>query len=154
MNNPANNPAPKEWPDLPQSLDAALGFPSGWREQTNGSLKQQGVWANGFHNCRDQVLTAFEADPLCSASERDALAAEVLALRKRVEALDALSKLTFAIQHNPNCPSPWLVRLHGKGQPFIDLKPYSRFTTAEDFTKDVLGFGKTLEDAYRATGDA
>jgi hypothetical protein len=50
-----------------------------------------------------------------------------------------LMKRTFCIQHNPNCPSPWLIRLPG-GAAFIDMKPYSQ-------TVDILSFGKTFEEA-------
>ena len=56
---------------------------------------------------------------------------------------------TFAIQYNPNCPSPWLVRLCGKSA-IIDMKPYSSFTPGEELTGDILGFGKTIEEAARA----
>jgi hypothetical protein len=59
-------------------------------------------------------------------------------------------KRTFAVQYNPNCPSPWLVRLIGRKAALIDLKPYSRFTAPEDMTGDILGFGKTFEEAADA----
>lgn len=52
---------------------------------------------------------------------------------------------TFAVQHNPNCPSPWLVRLPGDSL-FIDFKPYYSLVS-DDITGDVLGFGKTFEEA-------
>lgn len=65
-----------------------------------------------------------------------------------VEGHEILTR-TFAVQHNPNCPSPWLVRLPGKSL-FIDLKPYSRFTSEDDFTGDILGFGRTFKDAADA----
>lgn len=51
-----------------------------------------------------------------------------------------LSKLTFAVQHNPNCPSLFLVRLIGRGEAMLDMK-----STQE--TKDVLGYGLTLRQA-------
>jgi hypothetical protein len=79
-------------------------------------------------------------------------AAAILALRDKpapaVTALDQLSKLTFAIQHNPNCPSPWLIRTPGKSL-VIDLKPYASFGPTEDgyLTNDQLHFGKTFEEA-------
>lgn len=60
-----------------------------------------------------------------------------------------LCQLTFAVQHNPNCPSPWLVRLPGKGP--IDMKPYGdALRLVRHETGDILGFGKTLDDAARA----
>ena len=62
------------------------------------------------------------------------------------EAIETLSKLTFAIQHNPNCPSPWLIRVPGKSA-IIDMKPYSSVTHSDDLTGDRLAFGKTLPDA-------
>lgn len=55
-------------------------------------------------------------------------------------------KHTFAVQYNPNCPSPWLVRMAGKWH-VIDLKPYSIFTATDELTKDILGFGKTFDEA-------
>lgn len=60
-----------------------------------------------------------------------------------VEVLERLNKETYIVQHNPNCPSPFLVRLVGPESGVIDLKYY-------DKTKDVLGFGKTLEEAAQA----
>lgn len=63
----------------------------------------------------------------------------------------ALLGLTFAVQHNPNCPSPWLVRLPGKKNGVIDFKPYPTWMVKEvDTTGDILGFGKTFEDAARS----
>lgn len=56
-----------------------------------------------------------------------------------MSSLDKLSGLTYAIQHNPNCPSPFLIRLVGKNRSIIDLKYY-------DETKDQLFFGLTLEE--------
>lgn len=54
---------------------------------------------------------------------------------------------TFAVQHNPNCPAAFLVRLCGP-QGHLDMKPYSSRTPE---TGDVLGFGQTLaEAAHRA----
>ena len=61
-----------------------------------------------------------------------------------------ITALTFAIQHNPNCPSPWLVRLPGKSL-VIDMKPYGGFgLTPDDLTDDILAFGKTFEEAADA----
>jgi hypothetical protein len=64
-------------------------------------------------------------------------------LRENEEALKQLAEKTFAVQHSPNCPSPYLVRLAGRGKGMIDLKPPNR-------TADVLGYGKTLCEAAAA----
>jgi len=65
------------------------------------------------------------------------------------EALSELRKRTFAVQHNPNCPAPWLVRLPGKGP--IDMLPYGdQLRLVRHQTGDILGFGKTFEEAARA----
>lgn len=62
------------------------------------------------------------------------------------EAWNELCTRTFAVQHNPNCPSPWLVRLPGKGP--IDMLPYGDpLRLVKHQTGDILGFGKTLEEA-------
>jgi hypothetical protein len=65
-----------------------------------------------------------------------------------IEQHEILSR-TFAVQHNPNCPSPWLVRLPGASL-FIDLKAYSSLTDPSERTGDILGFGKTFEEAADA----
>ena len=54
-----------------------------------------------------------------------------------------ISELTYVVEHNPNCPSPFLVRLPGPKQAVIDKKYYSE-------TKDTLGFGKTFHAAAAA----
>ncbi len=51
-----------------------------------------------------------------------------------------LNKLTYAVQHSPNCPSPFLVRLIGRGQVMLDYKLASE-------TKDICGYGTTLRQA-------
>lgn len=57
---------------------------------------------------------------------------------------------TFAIHHNPNCPKPWLVRLPGRSG-VLDLKPYGGVLgRVPNETGDILGFGKTLDEAARA----
>jgi hypothetical protein len=62
---------------------------------------------------------------------------------------EELLNLTFAIQHNPNCPSRWLVRLPGKGP--IDFKPYGdALGIVKHETGDRLGFGGNLEEATQA----
>jgi hypothetical protein len=47
---------------------------------------------------------------------------------------------TYVVQHNPNCPSPFLVRIP---RGVIDMKPYAK-------TADAYGFGKTFEAAFAA----
>lgn len=70
----------------------------------------------------------------------------------------ALLKLTFAVQHNPNCPSQWLVRLPGRRAGSIDLKPYgvtgSGLGLIPHETKDILGFGKSFSEAGNAAIEA
>lgn len=64
-------------------------------------------------------------------------------------AFEELCGLTFAIQHNPNCPAKFLVRLPGKSGR-IDMKPYAdRLGFIPHQTGDILGFGKTLHEAAR-----
>lgn len=61
-----------------------------------------------------------------------------------------LCKRTFAVQHNPNCPSPFLVRLPGKSG-LIDMNPYGDVLgRSRNTTGDVLGFGKSLQEAALA----
>ncbi len=57
-----------------------------------------------------------------------------------MNALDRLNGKTYAIQHNPNCPSPFLIRIVGKGAGRLDYLSYSK-------TKDAIAYGKTLEEA-------
>ncbi len=64
--------------------------------------------------------------------------------------IDDLAHLTFVIQHNPNCPSPWLIRLPGKSLA-IDLKPYGdQLGFVRHETGDKLFFGKTFVEAASA----
>jgi hypothetical protein len=56
-----------------------------------------------------------------------------------------LLELTFAVQYNPNCPSPFLVRMPGFNAGCIDNKSYYGGQT-----QDALGFGVTLEAAALA----
>lgn len=60
--------------------------------------------------------------------------------RKKKKVILELEKHTFAVQYNPNCPSPYLVRLCGVGAGGIDNRGYHE-------TKDACGYGKTLEEA-------
>ena len=56
--------------------------------------------------------------------------------------LDRLADRTYAMQHSPNCPSPYLIRVIGQGKYRLDLEYY-------DTTKDRLCFGVTLEEAVQ-----
>lgn len=56
-----------------------------------------------------------------------------------------LAGKAFVVQHNPNCPSPFLVRMPGDGGR-IDMLPYATPLSPCE-TKDILGFGRTLEEA-------
>lgn len=77
------------------------------------------------------------------------LLGEVLApgSRARLEALermqanqppDELLKQTFQVHYSPTCPSPWLIRLIGKGAACVGTN------------KDAYGYGKTLSEAAAA----
>ncbi|MES2994868.1 MAG: hypothetical protein V4681_02475 [Patescibacteria group bacterium] len=56
------------------------------------------------------------------------------------DALERLKDLTYAIEHNPNCPSPYLVRLVGTSGHLDKISDTRK-------TKDILGYGKTLDQA-------
>lgn len=56
-----------------------------------------------------------------------------------------IHQMTYVVEHNPNCPSPFLVRLPGLSL-VIDKKPYVS-AEADRLTSDALGFGKTFLDA-------
>lgn len=64
---------------------------------------------------------------------------------------DWLVRETFAIQHNPNCPSRYLVRLPGHKCGFIDMKSY--YVDPPEGTKDALGFGNSLAEAAEKARD-
>ena len=57
-----------------------------------------------------------------------------------MDEIERLSGYTYALQHNPNCPSPYVIRMVGKGIACLDLKCYEE-------TADRLYFGKTLKEA-------
>jgi hypothetical protein len=57
-----------------------------------------------------------------------------------------LSEETFAVQHNPLCVKPVLVRLIGHLRGQLDLLPYVGLSGTTT-TKDALGFGMTIEEA-------
>ena len=66
---------------------------------------------------------------------------------------DWMLKKTFMIQHNPNCASPFLVRLVRPGKGRIDGLPYSGHSDTV-MTQDIIGFGDTLEEASREAREA
>ena len=52
------------------------------------------------------------------------------------EALELLKNETYVLQHNPNCPNPYCIRLVGApGR--IDMLPAKQ-------TGDIVGYGKTM----------
>ena len=55
-----------------------------------------------------------------------------------------LLAMTFAVEYNPNCPSPWLVRMPG-AKAVIDHKSYTAKPPL--MTEDALDFGRTLAQA-------
>ncbi len=55
---------------------------------------------------------------------------------------DKLRSLTYAVIHNPNCPSPFQVRLVAERAAMLDHLACSR-------TRDVCGHGQSLEEAAR-----
>lgn len=74
---------------------------------------------------------------------------------QQIKSLDRLRDVTYAVQHNPNCPAKYLVRLVGKSGR-IDFKPYGNgLPRVKHETTDILGFGKTLGEAIdNALADA
>jgi len=56
--------------------------------------------------------------------------------------LKRLESKTYRVDHSPNCPSPYLVRLVGKGCATL----YAGYYRDKECT-DYLGFGKTLSSA-------
>lgn len=68
------------------------------------------------------------------------LLSELSRSEKRCTELEAAEHLTYVVQHSPNCPSPYLVRLP-RGA--IDMKPYHE-------TGDAFGFGATFAEAFSA----
>jgi Lar family restriction alleviation protein len=100
-----------------------------------------------LHEIAEHIAAALSATP--SPQALIAAARELPEVKALIAPPDLLTK-TFAVQYNPNCPSPWLVRLIGKSSGHIDLKAYSPFTAPENRTADILGFGKTFDEAARA----
>ncbi len=71
----------------------------------------------------------------------------IATLNADTAAFNELCNLTFAIQHNPNCPDKFLIRLPGKSG-CIDLKPYGdQLGFRAHKTGDVIGAGATLHEA-------
>lgn len=100
---------------------------------------------NGCVDCGlDANMCSEAADLIQSQKEKMDKLKEVLGSNVP----DEIFSHTFVVQYNPNCPSPWLVRLPGESL-FIDLKPYSSLTAPSDRTGDILGFGITFEKAAR-----
>lgn len=51
-----------------------------------------------------------------------------------------ISKKTYVVQHSPNCPSPFLVRLVGYRKGVIDMLLPRQ-------SGDAIGYGKSLSEA-------
>ena len=64
-----------------------------------------------------------------------------------MDAIEKLGKLTYAIEHNPNYPSKFLVRVVTVSTGGLDMLP-----TFE--TKDIFAYGTTLEIAVDRVLDA
>ncbi len=62
-----------------------------------------------------------------------------------MEQIDRIGHLTYSLQHQPNCPKKYLIRLIGDQAGMIDNLPYSPYS--REYTKDRLFFGKTLKEA-------
>ena len=147
---PIIDPMPK--PDVksaPTSREAELLATIKALEAALELAENRLIWASGIiHNDTARDIAGAYVDEvkraLAAAKQTTPDASPTVAEAAKVP--DALLKKTFAIQYNPNCPSPWLVRLVGKGM-FIDMKSYSRMTPPDERTGDILGFGKTLEEA-------
>lgn len=97
--------------------------------------------ARAIADAHNDTIRALSAEPAQGEQWQD------------MKALSELSKRTYAIQYNPNCPDKYLVRLPNNGA--IDLKPYGNAAFhVSNQTNDILGFGKTLHEAYTAAIDA
>ncbi|HEY5220639.1 MAG TPA: hypothetical protein VIJ29_00605 [Candidatus Paceibacterota bacterium] len=59
-----------------------------------------------------------------------------------MDVMTRLRQFTYATQHSPNCPDPFLVRLVGPGTAMLDL-------LSRRETKDICGYGKTERMAAR-----
>ena len=56
---------------------------------------------------------------------------------------EKLRSITFSVHHSPNCTKPFQVRLIGRSESRLDnIMDYHK-------TKDILGFGCSLEEAAR-----
>ncbi len=66
--------------------------------------------------------------------------------------LEKLGKHTYRLEHSPNCPSQYLVRLVGWGKGKIDGEPiwHPLMQKSTVQTEDAYGYGKTLEAAAEA----
>lgn len=53
---------------------------------------------------------------------------------------DQFAEYTYVTEHSPNCLTPYMVRMVGKGKGMIDKLPPSE-------SKDAIGYGQTFEEA-------
>ncbi len=54
-----------------------------------------------------------------------------------------LLNLTHCVEYSPNCHKKFMLRLVGRGQGALDKKFKSE-------TKDILGYGNTIQEAFEA----
>ena len=106
----------------------------------------KGGWR--IHFGTEEIHPTIEAAKAAAQADYEALIRSALSAQVQdVAGLERLRDVTYAVQHNPNCPAKYLVRLVGKSGR-IDLKPYgNHFPSVKHETGDVLGFGKTLDEA-------
>lgn len=98
----------------------------------------------------EAIIAAKEASAKDAKLSRDDWKRLAKALEAQFVDFNQLCQLTFAIQHNPNCPHKFLIRLPGKSG-LIDLKPYrDQLGTRPHETGDAIGSGKTLHEAFVA----
>lgn len=54
----------------------------------------------------------------------------------------ALENKTYVLEHNPNCPAPYLIRLPGKRTGIIDKEPLGE-------SQDIFAYGKNFQEAAK-----
>lgn len=90
---------------------------------------------------RDGSSDRKNRDPLAEAQAKSQHMKEVWREETEFFAIwREMDTLTYAVVHNPNCPSPFLVRLCGSM--VLDYQPHGT-------TRDILGFGKTRTEAAK-----
>lgn len=54
----------------------------------------------------------------------------------------ALEAMTYVLEHNPNCPAPYLIRLPGRGMGIIDKQPLGE-------SRDIFIYGENFPEVAR-----